>query len=363
MVVERPGRSRIEITAPLTGIVTRVYPLEGEVVEPGQPLFDLRLTHEDMVTAQREYLRLVQAIDVVKWEISRLQSVGEGVIAGRRVLEQQYEQQKLEAALHAQRQGLLLHGLSEKQVETIGQSRLLLQSITVVVPSYSQEAEPVSTEKSEPLLHVQRIVASRGEQVSAGALMGVLADHGTLYVEGQAFEDDSQRLLQAVRDQWPVEVSALSGTTAGKHSEPLKILYVSDQIDPQSRTLHYYLVLPNELVRDEARQGHRFVAWKHRPGQRMEVKIPINQPWRDQIVLPPEAVVAEGAEAFVFAKHGDHFDRTAVHIVYQDQDAVVVENDGSLVGSTLALSGAYQMQLALKNKSGGGVDPHAGHNH
>jgi len=34
-----------------------------------------------------------------------------------------------------------------------------------------------------------------------------------------------------------------------------------------------------------------------------------------------------------------------------------------LVGSTLAMSGAYEMHLALKNQAGGGVDPHAGHNH
>jgi hypothetical protein len=25
--------------------------------------------------------------------------------------------------------------------------------------------------------------------------------------------------------------------------------------------------------------------------------------------------------------------------------------------------GAYQMNLALKNQAGGGIDPHAGHNH
>jgi hypothetical protein len=42
----------------------------------------------------------------------------------------------------------------------------------------------------------------------------------------------------------------------------------------------------------------------------------------------------------------------------------VIESDGTLFpGDVVAVSGAYQMQLALKNKAGGGVDPHAGHNH
>ena len=80
-------------------------------------------------------------------------------------------------------------------------------------------------------------------------------------------------------------------------------------------------------------------------------------------MLPPEAVVEEGAETFVFEQNGDHFDRVPVHVLYRDKHAVVVENDGSLIGSTLAMSGAYQMHLAIKNKAGGGVDPHAGHNH
>ena len=31
--------------------------------------------------------------------------------------------------------------------------------------------------------------------------------------------------------------------------------------------------------------------------------------------------------------------------------------------SVVAFTGAHQLQMALKNKAGGGVDPHAGHNH
>ena len=70
-----------------------------------------------------------------------------------------------------------------------------------------------------------------------------------------------------------------------------------------------------------------------------------------------------GFDVAVFEQDGDHFHRVGVHVLYQDKDAVVIENDGSLTGATLAMSGAYQMQLAIKNKLGGGVDLHAGHSH
>ena len=359
MVVERPGRSQVEITSPMTGIVAHVYPLEGEAVQPGQPLFDLRLTHEDLVTAQREFLQSAQELDVVEREMTRLRGISEGVIAGRQILEKQYEADKLEAALHAQRQGLLLHGLTVAQIDSIMETRQLLQTVTVSAPPFDQSADHHDVEH---LYHVQKIAVRRGTHVVAGDSLGTLGDHCLLYVEGQAFEDDAQRLIKIARDNWPVTVSPVAADREAIE-EQLQILYVADQIDLQSRALHFYLGLPNHLIRDERESGHRFVAWRYRPGQRMEVKIPLGEPWENQIVLPPEAVVEEGAEAFVFEQNGDHFDRLPVHVLYRDKDAVVVENDGALTGSTLAMSGAYEMHLALKNKSSSGVDPHAGHSH
>jgi len=56
MVKQRPGRTEINVSAPMTGIVTRIYPIGGEAVTPGQPLFDLRLTHEDLVDTQSAFL-------------------------------------------------------------------------------------------------------------------------------------------------------------------------------------------------------------------------------------------------------------------------------------------------------------------
>ena len=52
MVVERPGHSTLAITAPLTGMVAEIYPMQGEAVQPGRKLFDLRLAHEELVQAQ-----------------------------------------------------------------------------------------------------------------------------------------------------------------------------------------------------------------------------------------------------------------------------------------------------------------------
>lgn len=358
MVVERPGRSRVDVTAPLTGVVTRIFPIEAEAIHPGQPLFELRLTHEDLVTTQRDFLRSVEELDVVKAEVKRLSSLTE-VIEGKRLLEKKYQQKIAEGALHAQRQGLLLHGLSEQQIEQIIKNRTLLQGLTVVAPDF---AEDEHHQEFEHVYHVQDINVSRGQHVSTGNTLAILADHCELYLEGKTFEQDAERLTQAAEEGWNVRaMPTLGGKRQGK-GEQLKILYLADQIEPNSRALLFYMSLPNKIARDTTDDGHRFIGWKYRPGQRMQVLVPVER-WENRIVLPVEAVVQEGAETFVFEQNGKFFDRLAVHVQYRDKDWVVIENDGSLVGSILAVSGAYQMQLALKNKVGSGIDPHAGHSH
>ena len=144
----------------------------------------------------------------------------------------------------------------------------------------------------------------------------------------------------------------------------LKILYVENEVELKSRALRFYVRLPNELVRNEMTEdGHRFIGWRFKPGQRVKLHVPVER-WQDRIVLPVDAVVKEGADCFVFQQDGSRFVRKPVHVEYRDQRWAVIENDGSLSpGDAVVVSGAYQMHLAMKNRAGGGVDPHAGHHH
>ncbi len=360
MVVERPGRSELTVSAPVTGIVTHIHPIRGEAVRPGDPLFELRLTHEDLVEKQSSLLRAVEELDVLKLEIARLEQVtASGALAGKTLLERQYERQRLEAALRADKQALVLHGLTEEQVASIIEQRMLLPSLTLATPPF-----PNHGAVHDDFYEVAQIFVKQGDHLVAGTPLATLSDYCELYIEGRAFEHDAPALTAAIAEQ--SAVSALVEGSGGQKTEVagLRILYVEGRVDPDSRALKFYVALPNEMVRNEtADNGHRFIAWRYRPGQRVELLVPVEQ-WTNRIVLPVEAVVQDGVESFVFLERGSRFEQTNVHVEHRDSQWAVIANDGSLFpGDLVAATGAYQIHLALKAQADGGPDPHAGHGH
>jgi len=362
VLAERPGRSKLFVSAPLTGVVQKIYPAEGEAVSPGDPLFQLRLTHEDLVEKQSSLLRAVEELDVVKREVARLDEVTRsGAVAGKRLLEREYEQQKIEATIRAQRQALLLHGLSSKQIDQIIEQRELLSSLEVTAPAAEGCAH---TAEGEALLQVVELSVAPGEHVSSGTRLGQLANHCELYVQGRAFEDDADALNQAAVDKAPITVVIDSDHADRREVSDLNILYIESEVKRDSRALRFYLRLPNALVRDEVTDtGHRFIGWRYKPGQRVEVLVPMDR-WGDRLIVPVEAVVREGAESYVYELHDDHFHRRTVHVAHRDQRFAVIDADGEpAAGDVVAARGAYQIHLALKNEASGGVDPHAGHHH
>jgi multidrug efflux pump subunit AcrA (membrane-fusion protein) len=362
IVVERPGRTSAAVTAPLTGVVERIEAIEGEAVSPGEMLFTIRLTHEEIVQAQGDFLKTAVELEVIRREVERLeQVVATGAIAGKTLRERKYEQEKMQAVLQAQREALLLHGLSADQVDAIAKDQKLLQRLEV----YSPTADKSQSRRSEALTwQVQDLRVSQGQHVNAGDTLAMLTDYQSLAIEGKAFEQDTGEIYRAIDKGWPVTAVIESSGLEPEKIAGLKLTYASGRVDPESRAFHFYVALPNRLLRDAKNEdGRRFIDWQFKPGQRVELRVPAEQ-WKDRLVLPVDAVARDGVESYVFQRSGDSFQRRPVHEEYRDQFSVVVANDGSIFpGDQVALTGAQQMQIAVKNKSGGAIDPHAGHHH
>ena len=362
MVVERPGRSIVEVTAPLTGIITRIYPIEGEALAAGKKLFDLRLTHEELVQSQADLLAAAGELEIIDKEIARLDKLtSEGAIAGKRMLELKYEREKKEGIVRSKRQALLLHGLSEAQIVAILKNEELFKDLTVNVPDVTEDG---SKTPDDAVFQVQNIKVAQGQQVEAGATLAILADHAELYIEGEAFERDVGDISRVVDKQ--ESVTALLETEGGR-SEVIKdllILYLATKVDTAKRTLNFYVTLPNVGQRDQQLEnGKRFFAWKYRPGQRVQLEIPV-ETLPNRIVLPIDAIAQDATETYVFTPNGKQWERRSVHVEYRDQRFAVIANDGALFpGDRVALTAAQQLQVAIKNKSDGAPDPHAGHSH
>ncbi len=362
MVVEQPGLSRLEISAPLAGIITNIFHTRGESVTPGEVLFTLRLTHEEVVETQREFLGTLEELDVVNREIERLREVTQrGAIAGKTLLARNYEKQKLEASLRTLREALQLHALTIDQIHKIQSSRKLFKQLDIVAP----KPAVVNANSGEArFFQVQELLANVGKHVSEGDSVAVLTDYGTLYLEGRAFQRDAAMLEQAQQDD--AEFTALFDA-GGKSQQPvggLQLAFIANSIDAATRSLSFYCELSNELVDTRTTEGGRsYARWKYRPGQRGQILIP-TETLNEHLIFPADTVVDEGAESYVFVKHGKHFDRTPVHVVFRDQQAVAIKSSEQLhEGDEVVVQGAYQMHLTMKNKAGGGIDPHAGHNH
>lgn len=387
VVIAKPGRTQIQVSSPLNGVVTHVHAVTGESVTPGALMFEIRLSYEDLVESQTAFLKSLGELEVEKREIARLEEVTQsGAVSGKVLLERRYAKEKLEALIRSQREGLKLHGLSDRQVETIATEGKLLRELQIVAPDIDEHSDDEELRLSgvpatnvsyvtpsdhgttpadldtKPLI-IEDLQVRKGQAVVAGEKLCALSDFAQLYIEGQAFEQDSYSIGRAAEKG--LAVDAVFPEADGERTvEGLKLAFVGNLVDVSSRTLSFYVDLKNEILRDESNEkGQRYVSWKYRPGQRLQLRVPIDE-WTEQIVLPLDAVVKEGADYFVFQQNGSHFDRVAVHVKYRDQSTVVIANDGSIFpGDVVAMRGAHQMQMALKNKSGAGADPHAGHSH
>lgn len=365
-IIEQPGHSERRITTTLSGIVTKVYTHPGQSVRPGDPVLDLQPTGEVLTNAQSTLLKTLQDLALVNAELKRLAPLVEsGSVPARLTIEKEYERTRLESLKLVQQQELLVRGVSQEQIAEIIARKTLLKEFTLRVPARGETTDgSAGMAPDETVYSVERIDVFPGKLVQPGEELCSLALHLELTIEGQAFERDGPVVTQALQEQWPVTVLFEGDETAGIRREGLKLRYIDNSLDPASRLLRFYIPLRNEVLRDViAEDGIVYRSWRFKPGQRVRILLPVEK-IPERIVLPLDAVVFEGPDAYVYRSNGKLFERVPVVIDQRDPRDVVLKNDGSLFpGDEIAMNQAYQIHLALKQQQGSGVDLHAGHNH
>ena len=257
MIVDRPGFSDRSIVAPVTGIVSLIHHFPGDTVKPGEALFTVRLLSEPLHLTQTELFKAMQDIRIAQEQKKRLVASG-GAIPESRVLEMDYQITRLQIAVKAYRTDLQNRGLSVEQIDAAAEGKFVAE-ITISVPPRPMERKPANpslignavapaSADSGPPFEVQELKVELGQQVQAGQTLCLLANHHLLAIEGRAFREETPLLERAVRENWTVEVDFQEDKSAGwpKFEQPYLIRFLSNTIDPTTRTFTFLIPLENQ---------------------------------------------------------------------------------------------------------------------
>jgi membrane fusion protein, heavy metal efflux system len=363
VIEDRPGLSDRGVVSPLAGVVTDVYAFEGEIVRPGQVLFRLRLVSEYLQQSQTDLYKATREVEVLLEEIGRIQQyIESGTIPGKRKIDLEQQISRQNALIDAQRQDLLSRGLTASQIALVAKGEFVT-SIEVSVPpgagplsEFSGPDERGDSPLPEDMFEVQELKVELGQQVESGSVLCMLANHRYLMVRAFAFRNDAASLALAAENKWDVDIQFSEGTEGDwpELKQTFRIRHLSNRTDPENRTFDVFVELENQSSTYES-DGRTFVVWRFRPGQRVTVMVPVEL-MKDVIELPAEAVVFEGAEAFVFQQNGDLFNRIPVHVLHQDSTRIIIANDGSVLpGFFLASNSAASLNRVLKAQAASGI--------
>lgn len=378
VIVDRPGVSDRGVTAPAVAVVAKIHAFPGDTVRPGERLFTLRLISEYLQNTQSELFKTTREFQIVKEQFSLLEGLAKtGAVPGNKLIELKGQMKKLEAALQSYTQDLLTRGLNPILIAGIAGGTFVAE-IDVVAPP-PLEPLPAAFAK-EPHLgvayEVQELKADLGQQVNAGELLCMLANHGSLYIEGHSFRREAPFLEKAFENGWAVRVEfgedkvAEEGLDRDKPEkdkpaeadqkswsalkQTFKIRHFANSVNPTSRTLAFYLPLENQM-RYYTKEGRIFLVWRFRPGQRVQLFVPVEK-MKDVYVLPADAVVREGPEAYLFVQNGNLFHRKPVQVLHEDREFVIVAKDaGFSEGQFVAQNAAASLNRVLKAQAASGV--------
>ena len=338
MVVDRPGFSDRGIVSPLTGVVSAIHHVAGDTVRAGEVLFTLKLLSESLHVTQTDLFKATEDIKLAQEKLKRVKKLAAiGSESQLNVVEVESQIARLEVAVKAYRQELRNRGLSAGEIDRVTEGKFVSE-ITVVAPPRTSGQKPLTAEfvsgpgsGATPLaFEVQELKVELGQQVQAGQTLCLLANHQALSVEGRAFVDETALLERSVKEGWSVDVDFQENTGADwpEVERTFPIRYIANTIDPATRTFAFLMPLENQS-RPVERDGRTQLLWRFRPGQKVRLRVKVEE-LKSVFVLPADAVVREGPEAFVFTQNVNTFERIGVRVLFQDRGRTVIANDGSL---------------------------------
>ena len=183
-----------------------------------------------------------------------------------------------------------------------------------------------------------------GTTVEKRDILFSILDTDVVWVEGEAYEDTLaliQEKFQVGREV-RIRVTAYPGTTFTG-----KISHISDAMDPDKRTVHFWAEVGN-------------AAHQLKPGMFAEQTIVLEK-MEEALSVPLNAVLEDGGSRFVFVERGSAYSKREI-VVGSADDRYIEIRDGLSPGERVVVHGQHQL-LRATVKVAEGQHAHAGHSH
>ncbi len=305
----------VRVNAPVTGRVSEVLARPGDVVEPRHRL--LLLDSPDLGSAKSDYAKAVADLERSEKAIKLARELLQvKAIAQKELRETENDYRKAIAEKERAASRLRTLGVPEAQFKEIAARADATTTIVVTAPRSGVIVERNVTPGQ---------VVAYGQSDTPPNLF-VIADLSTMWVIADVYEPDvpKVRLGQAV---------AVTLPCCPSERYDGRVTYISDSVDPQTRTVKVRAAVPN--------RGRTLKA-------EMFVKVAIVTGSARMLALPHSAIQRENNETFVLiAKGKDEYERRPVKLG-TDLDGLVEVLDGVTPRDRVVSTGSILLKKTTK---------------
>jgi RND family efflux transporter MFP subunit len=283
-VVVPPAQQAL-VSAPVGGVIARLFVAEGDAVTAGQTLAELESA--ELLERQHMYLDKLAAEELASAQEERDRGLfAEGIIAERRMQETAAAARAARAELDQARMQLEFAGFSAGDLDRLAAQRELRPELTIRAP-FAGVVSVVHTEVGARLDTLDPVLG--------------IADLSDLWIELRLRQESASQVAPGMTVAADVGARAVGGT----------ITTVGRVVDPDTQTV---------LVRAELDA----TAIPLRAGQFLVTRVLAKPPGGVAYGIPTAAVTRHGNEQWVFVREGETFAAEAITVLAQGDALVYV---------------------------------------
>lgn len=308
--VEADESRLARVSSPVTGRITDLEVVEGQVVKRGQLIAVIRST--ELSTSQSGYLQVLTQLDLSKKAVERAQRLLEaGVIGEAELQRREGELSQVSAEYSASRDQLRVLGMSDDAVAHLEQTR--------VVDAVSQVRASIDgTVMDRPV--------TPGQMVQSAETICVVADLSSVWLVADVPEQTAGTL--AAGKAVEAEIAAYPGSVIRG-----ALTFVSAIVNPETRTVRARMDLANPNGR-------------YKPA--MLATLTLQDLAETQLVIPATAVVREGNDEFIFVRRSESTFALRPVSLGGEYGDVRVLLDGLHEGDQIVLNGGFHLNNERK---------------